>query len=117
MLGALAVAGCAGERSPPDAAGSRSGAAPTNDPASDRSLIVIPDEGLNGEVTWVNTSLRFVVITFPVGHLPALDQRLSVYRRELKVGDVKICGPQRDDSIVADVLSGEANVGDVIRDR
>jgi hypothetical protein len=85
--------------------------------ASDQKLIVTPQEGLEGKIAWVNSNLRFVVITFPVGQMPALDQRLNVYRRGLKVGEVRITGPQRDDSIVGDLVTGEAGTGDAIRDR
>jgi hypothetical protein len=42
---------------------------------------------------------------------------MNVYRRGLKVGEVKVTGPQRDDNIVADITAGEAAVGDEVRDR
>ena len=74
-----------------------------------------PAEELMGTVAWVNPNLRFVVITFPVGRLPALDRRMGVYRRGLKVGEVKISGPQRGDSVVADIVAGEADTGDTVR--
>ena len=57
------------------------------------------------------------MITFPVGQMPALDQRLNVYRRGLKAGELKISGPQSDDSIVADIVAGEAEPGDAVRDK
>jgi hypothetical protein len=65
----------------------------------------------------VNAGARFVVLTFPIGQMPALERRLNVYRRGLKVGEVKITGPQRDDNTVADVLAGEAQAGDEVRDK
>ena len=80
-------------------------------------LIVTPDQGLDGKVAWVNSNLRFVVITFPVGQMAAVDQHLNVYRHGLKVGEVKITGPQNDDSIVGDVTLGEAAAGDSIRNK
>jgi hypothetical protein len=116
VLGALALAGCAREQKSPPFPAAPEGVA-TNAPAHGQSLIVTPEEGLKGEVSWVNQNLRFVVITFPAGQLPALDQRLNLYRRGLKVGEVKISGPQRDDSIVADILTGDAAAGDEVRDR
>jgi hypothetical protein len=33
----------------------------------------------------------------------------------LKVGEVKVTGPQREDNIVADLAAGEAEVGDEAR--
>jgi hypothetical protein len=57
------------------------------------------------------------VLNFPIGKLPFIAQRLNVYRHNLKVGEVKVTGPQREDNIVADISAGEAQVGDDVRDR
>ena len=115
----LIVSGCAREKipSPASSRASAAGAGATNAPSTSRNVIVTPEHGLDGTVTWVNANLRFVVVTFPVGQMPALEQRLSVYRRELKVGEVKITGPQRGDNIVADITTGEAGAGDSIREK
>ena len=78
-------------------------------------VIVELDTLLVGKVAKVNLEGRFVVVTFPIGHLPALQQRLNVYRRGLKVGEVRITGPQLDDSVVGDLAAGEALVGDEVR--
>jgi hypothetical protein len=43
------------------------------------------------------------------------EQRLNLYRRGLRVGEVKVTGPQREDNIVADLVAGEAEVGDEVR--
>jgi len=117
LLG-LAWAGCASHHGNPPASTTPTGStgASTN-AAANASLIVTPEEGLNGTVAWVNTELRFVVVTFPLGQLPAQGQRLSVYRGGLKIGEVKVNGPQQDDSVVADVVTGEAGQGDAVRDR
>jgi hypothetical protein len=72
---------------------------------------------LNGKVSAADVNLRFVVLTFPVGQMPALNQQLNIYRDGLKVGIVNVSGPQRDDSIVADIIMGEAHTGDQVRDR
>jgi hypothetical protein len=88
---------------------------PANPPAP--KLIVTPETGLSGKVVRFNAVGRFVVLTFPIGHLPARDQPLNVYRLGLKVGEVKTTGFQNDDSIVADIVSGDAAVGDEVRDR
>ena len=105
LAGVLILSGCASRKLPVSPAG------------SDPKLIVTAQEGFDGRVASVNSNLQFVVITFPVGQMPAMDQRLAVYRRGLKVGEVAITGPQRDDSIVGDIVAGEAAAGDAIRDR
>jgi hypothetical protein len=119
MLGWLVLSGCASERakslpSPPsDAAGVRTNTA--GDPAP--KLIVTPETGLNGKVALVNLNLRFVVLNFPVGQMPMAGQRLNVYRRGLKVGEVKVNGMPLEDNTVADIVAGEAEVGDTARDK
>jgi len=47
--------------------------------------------------------------------MPAINQRLAVYQAGQKVGQVKVTGPQSDTNIVADILEGEAHVGDEVR--
>lgn len=78
-------------------------------------LIVTPENQLTGKIAMVNPAGRFVVINFPVGHMPAIDQRLNLYRRGLKVGEVKITGPQQDDNIVGDLVTGDSEIGDEAR--
>lgn len=75
-------------------------------------MIVTPARGLSGKVVRVNPNSRFVILSFPLGQMPGLEQRMDLYRSSLKVGEVRITGPQRDDKIVADLLAGEAAVGD-----
>ena len=115
----LAVAGCAGRtnQAPPTAGAPRAGAAaaPAGAPATNRPLIVTPDNTLVGKVALVNATARLVVLNFPLGKMAAPEQRLSLYRRGLKVGEVKVTGPQREDNIVADLVAGEAEVGDEAR--
>jgi hypothetical protein len=89
----------------------------TNAPSADDKLIVTAADGLKGKVSAANANLRFVVLTFPIGQMAAINQRLYVYRNGLKVGELNVTGPQRDDSIVADIAAGEAQVGDEARDR
>ena len=81
------------------------------------AVIITPEHGLAGKVVRVNTQARFAVLNFPLGQMPAMEQRLNVYRRGLKTGEVKVTGPQRDDNIVADVVTGNAEPGDEVRDR
>ena len=93
--------------------------APTNavPSLSNQQVVLTPETGLSGKVVKVNTGGRFVVLNFRLGHLPAVDQRLNVYHEGLKVGEVKISGPQLEDNVVGDLVSGSAQVGDEVRDQ
>jgi len=84
---------------------------------SRKKMIVTPANGLTGHVAYVNTGGRFVVLNFPVGRLPALNQHLTIYRKGMKVGEVKITALQNDDNLVADLLTGNSEVGDQVRER
>lgn len=79
------------------------------------TLIVTPAASPNGKVVRVNESARFAVLNFPIGNVPPVGQRLDVYRKGLKVGEIKVTGPQQDDNTVADIVNGEAEVGDELR--
>jgi hypothetical protein len=79
--------------------------------------IVTPDNPLTARVVSYNAAGRFVVLGFPVGQMPKSDQGLFLYRDGMKVGEVKITGPQRENNIVADLVTGEAQVGDEVRDQ
>ena len=105
------VGGCAGPK--PAVPAPNQGSADLRN----QNLIVTPGNALSGKVLKVNPGARFVVLSFPIGKLPGVDQQLSVYRHNLKVGEVKVTGPQREDNIVADISAGEAQVGDDVRDR
>ena len=85
--------------------------------SSAQKLIVTPETGLVGKVEMVNQNARYVVLSFPIGHLPAIEQRLSVYRSGLKVGEVKVSGPQIEDNVVADIVEGDSGPGDEVRDK
>ena len=80
-------------------------------------LIVTPENSLNGKVVRYNDAGRFVVLDFPLGHTPQSEQRMFVYRRGLKVGEVKISDWQRENLIVADLTTGEAKEGDEVRSK
>ena len=81
------------------------------------TLIVTPDMSFTAKVVRYNSTGRFVVLSFPVGQMPAVGQGLFLYRGGLKTGAVKITGPQNDNNIVADVVDGDAQVGDEVRDQ
>jgi hypothetical protein len=74
------------------------------------------DEGVLGMVVSVNSALRFLVMDFQVRKLPVLEQRLNVYRNGQKVGEIKVTGPARETTIAGDIMIGEAQVGDEVRE-
>jgi hypothetical protein len=122
-LGLPLVAGCAGNQvafSPlPDSPlpAQRPGTVSTGIPSPGRPLIVTPEKLLVGKVARVNSDAGFVVLNFPPGHMPALAQNLALYRNGLRVGEVRITGPQNDDDVVADLVIGDAEVRDEVRDK
>ncbi len=109
IVGMLA-AGCAYHRPAPSTK-------PATSVAVAPQTIVTPDNSLAARVVSYNATGRFVVLSFPPGQMPKLEQSLFLYRDGMKVGEVKITGPQRDNNIVADLVTGEAQAGDEVRDR
>ncbi|MGD0085491.1 MAG: hypothetical protein ABSC24_00005 [Verrucomicrobiota bacterium] len=86
-------------------------------PSATLNPIVTPDNSLTARVATYNATGRFVVLSFPVGQMPNLDQTLFLYRNGLKEGEVKITGPQRDNDVVADLVTGTAQAGDEVREQ
>jgi hypothetical protein len=80
-------------------------------------MVVTPDNSFTARVASYNATGRFVVLSFPVGQMPGVDQTLFLYRNGLKVAEVKVTGPQRDNNIVADLDTGDAQAGDEVRDQ
>lgn len=78
--------------------------------------IVTPDLSLAAKVVSVNTVGRFVVLSFPASQMPKIDQPLFLHRGGLKVAEVRVTGPQQENNIVADIVSGDAQVGDTVSD-
>ncbi|MBN2505862.1 MAG: hypothetical protein JXQ71_04125 [Verrucomicrobia bacterium] len=74
-----------------------------------------PSDVVPGKISLVNPNARYVVVSYPVGALPELGRRLNVFRNGLKVGEIKITGPQRDLNIVADIVAGQCQRGDEVR--
>ncbi len=87
-------------------------AAPDQDKKKTAATRVTPSFASVGRVEMVNTEARFVVLSFPPDHVPQPGQRWRINHRGLKIGEVKISGPQREMDTVADIIEGEANVGD-----
>jgi len=84
--------------------------------------IVTPDLSLAAKVVSVNDIGRFVVLNFPPHQLPKLGQTLFLYHDGLKVAEVKISGTvaagtldTQNNNVVADLISGSAQIGDTVR--
>ena len=117
LLAGLLVAGCAGHRSEPphpQPATQPQPVATTNTTAAPNPIIT-PDTSLSAKVVRFNSVGRFVVLSFPVGQMPQAGQTFFLYRAGMKVGEVKITGPQRDNDTVADLTEGDAQEGDDVR--
>ena len=114
LLLALFGTGCA--HSKPDQAAPPKVKASKIKSTPDPKLTVTALNVVAGKVVLVNATLRFVVIDFSVGRKPAPGQRLGVYRKEQKIGEVKISGQSRDVNYAADFLTGEVRVGDDVRE-
>ena len=78
--------------------------------------IVTPARPKSGRISLVNTSARYVIVTFSLGQLPARESHLHVYRDGLKVAELKITDYSRDINAVADIIAGECQVGDEVRE-
>ncbi len=104
----MIAAGC-GTKAPRSGADSRGAPAGTN-------RIVMPAPMTAGTVMAVNKVSRFVVLGFPIAAVPPPGQRLNVYRKGLKVAELKVTGPQEEGNTVADILSGEVYINDEVRE-
>ena len=110
VIAGMLAAGCLHHRPAPSAR-------PAPPAAVAPQPVVTPDNSLTARVVSYNTTGRFVVLSFPPGQMPKLEQSFFLYRDGMKVGVVKITGPQRDNNIVADLVTGEAQVGNEVRDQ
>lgn len=110
VLGGLLAAGC--HRTPAEKKAGAAGASKK----SKTPPTMTADYALRGRVAMVNPKTGSVILSFPIGWLPALERRLNVYRGEAKVGEVRVTGPQMDTNIAADLITGEAKPGDEVRE-
>ena len=63
----------------------------------------------------VNPELGFVVIDFASQTMPALGTQVTIYRGSKRVGAVRITQPAHPPLATADIVEGEARVGDEVR--
>jgi hypothetical protein len=68
-----------------------------------------------GKIVTVNSNLKFVVINFGFSVIPPADTKLGVYRNGLKIGEVKLTNYLLENNAVADITSGEAEKGDIVK--
>jgi hypothetical protein len=109
------TAGClGGKKGRPDA---RSGPRWMRPPGgtNQQGLMIAPAVSPSGRVAMVNNKARYIVIVFPVGQVPPVNTRLSVFHGEARTGEVRITGPTTDNLTVADLLSGGALEDDLVR--
>ena len=107
LAAVILISGCASKKPVPIG----------NSIANAPQIIVTPDNSLAAKVVRYNSDGRFVVLSFPAGQMPKVDQTLFLYRAGLKVAEIKINGWQQDNLVVADVINGEARIGDEVRDQ
>ncbi len=74
-----------------------------------------PMDGTVGRVESVNARLRFVVLDYSLNVLPRIGDRLDVWRSDQRVGELKVSGPIRNTTLVADIVSGDVQAGDLTR--
>src|SRR5271154_2512728 len=86
--------------------------APVNGGNGKEKLIITPQATLVGKVVRVNETARFAVLSFPVGNMPPAMQIMNVYRHGLKVGEVRVTSLRQDSNTVADIIKGDAEIGD-----
>lgn len=110
LLAGLVAAGCMHHSAKPQA-----GTPAQAGNSSAQTPIVTPDNSLTAKVVRYNSLARFVVLSFPVGQMPQAGQTLFLYRAGMKVGEVKVGTQQQDNDVVADITSGDAQVGDEVR--
>ncbi|MEK7686679.1 MAG: hypothetical protein AAB466_14785 [Verrucomicrobiota bacterium] len=104
----------AAKHAKPDRTGTGSEAASASRQPSPVTTLA-PAQQLAGKVVSVNERLRYVILDFSLSRLPGIEQRFHVYREGQKVGEVKISGPSQNMNIAADIVAGEAKIGDDVR--
>jgi hypothetical protein len=87
-----------------------SGTVETNTPAA--APVLLPT---SGRIHSINLGLRFVVIDYTLGGMPALGSQLAVYRSQEKVGMVRLSGPERNGFVAGDITEGFLQVDDEVR--
>jgi len=103
LIFAIAISGCASKKAVA--------------PPAPVPVVVTPDNSLSAKVVSCNDAGRFVILNFSVGELPRSGQTLFLYRDGLKVGEVKVNADHRNNYVVADLVNGDAKIGDDVREQ
>ena len=106
LCAAVLVTGCAKFKRP----------APVTVTVQPGKPVVTPDFRAIGTIMTVNAEARYVIVSFPVTNVPPAGRRLDIYRNGLKVGELKVTGPEREGDTAADLVAGEAQVRDEARE-
>jgi hypothetical protein len=77
--------------------------------------LIRPLDGQVGQVLSINTRLGFVVLDYSLTGLPRLGDVLDLWRQQSIVGRLKVSGPILNTTAVADIVSGNPQVGDLAR--
>ncbi|MCW5558962.1 MAG: hypothetical protein KIT22_14170 [Verrucomicrobiae bacterium] len=93
---------------------------PVSPPAPPPAAAPRTHQPLDADLGWVqsiNDRLRFVVLDYSLNRLPAVGDRLDVIREDAVVGELKVTGPSRGGTTVADIVDGDPRAGDQVRPR
>ena len=126
----LGITGCASRHGTESSQDFPTGKSPEPAPAKPttppgKKFVPTPDAGPTivtasssraGRISLVNGSARYVVVTYSVGELPPRDARLVVFRAGLKVAELKVTDFSRDINAAADIVAGDCEVGDDVRE-
>jgi hypothetical protein len=78
--------------------------------------VITPDFKATGKILLFNDEARFAVVSFPLGMLPRPDHRLGVYRKGLLVGELRATAQQKENNVIADLITGSAQKDDEVRE-
>lgn len=103
-LATMVLSGCLGTGS----------TAPAGTPVGARLEPSATESGV-AKVASVNTELGFAVVDFAAQTMPPVGTRINVYRGDKRVGTLRITEPVHAPLATADLVDGEARVGDEAR--
>jgi hypothetical protein len=84
--------------------------------AKQTAPVVTPDFKAMGKIVMFNDQARFAVVNFPFGVLPKASHPLAVYRKGLKVGELRSTEQHNGNNVVADLMTGSAQKDDEVRE-
>ena len=88
---------------------------PAPPPSTSNVRLTQPLDATVGRVISVNPRLKFVVLDYALNELPSVDDLLVLTRAGAPVGELKVTGPRRNSTIVANIVSGDPQPGDQAR--